>query len=60
MDPTACWHRYLDCLVEEELSDADDALSDLRYWLDRGGFPPHGFTYTEICKLVAHLPVRHT
>lgn len=60
MDPTACWKRYLEALVERDRREADAALSDLRLWLDRGGFPMKGFTYSEACALTGVLPARHT
>jgi hypothetical protein len=59
MDPTACWQRYLDALVERDRATADAALLDLRVWLDNGGHPPTGFTYAQICALTGVLPARH-
>ena len=60
MDPTACWKRYLAALIEGDADEANAALFDLRVWLNRGGAPPEGFTFDEICALAITLsPVRH-
>lgn len=55
MDPTACWKLYLDALVEEEYEDAQEALTNLRKWLDRGGAPMDGFTYNQAYTIVGRL-----
>ena len=56
--PTTHWKHYLAALVQRERDQADQALSDLRHWLDLGGGPPSGFTHREILALVGILTER--
>jgi len=55
MDPTATWKLFLDCLVEEEFTEAKQHLARLREWLFTGGFPPDGFTAEQAWALVVYL-----
>ncbi len=55
MDPNATWKLFLDCLVEEEFSEAKQHLADLREWLFKGGHPPDGFTDAEAWALVVYM-----
>lgn len=55
MNPTATWKQFLDCLVEEEFTEAKQHLANLREWLWQGGAPPDGMTYEEAWALVKYL-----
>ncbi len=40
MDPTACWNRWMDAVIDGDMAEAFDAWTDLTTWLARGGFEP--------------------
>lgn len=40
MDPQETWREILDAYANCRWSEARDAATSLRQWLDRGGFPP--------------------
>ena len=42
MDPTACFHEMLASLQDGDIEAAREHARNLKYWLDRGGFCPHG------------------
>jgi len=46
MDPTVCWERLCEALVDGRKSDARDLARDLRQWVRRGGYVPHELAST--------------
>ena len=40
MDPTACWERMREALIDGDIGEARAAADDLSTWLARGGFMP--------------------
>jgi hypothetical protein len=40
MDPNACVDRIIRAFRDADLVEADEAISDLKFWLSRGGSPP--------------------
>ena len=44
MDPTACLARIIDAIEDEDEDEVKYACEDLRTWLDKGGFPPEGYS----------------
>ena len=44
MDPVACVARILSLIADHEGEEAVEACRDLRGWIARGGFRPHGWT----------------
>jgi hypothetical protein len=44
MDPTACLARIIDAIEDEDEDEVQYACEDLHTWLDKGGFPPEGYS----------------
>lgn len=61
MDPTACFERFVEAVVDGDQDEAKAALVDLKGWLDKGGFAadwpkgtvPDGFVFW----LCAHMDI---
>ena len=43
MDPSACYQEMLEAAKSGDRDRAKERASDLRRWLDRGGFVPVGY-----------------
>jgi len=56
MDPDACFLQLIAALQDGELETAQDRVEDLHVWLQRGGFPPHGFFIAEAVDSLKDVP----
>jgi hypothetical protein len=58
MDPAACFQRMYRAVCDNDFAEAREAATDLREWMDGGGFPPEGFTgdaALAMCNMVEHI-----
>lgn len=56
MDPTETCNLLSEAINDEDWGAARDHANDLRDWLSRGGFLPHGQAVLELMeKLTAHF-----
>jgi hypothetical protein len=55
MDPTACYGEMLASLQDNDVEAAREHALNLKRWLDRGGFCPHGQSIVDVYARLAEV-----